>query len=68
MKGVFQESSKRRYLDIAARMRREEGAEGLILGCTEIFLLIDQPDMHDFPMFNTSSLHCEAGVRFAMGH
>jgi len=47
-------------------MRREEGAEGLILGCTEIFLLIGQPDMPDFPMFNTAKLHCDAAVDFAM--
>lgn len=66
VKGVFSDTSKRRYLQIAARMRAEDGAEGLILGCTEIFLLIDQPDMPDFPMFNTASLHCDAAVRFAL--
>ncbi len=42
------------------------GAEGLILGCTEIFLLIDQPDMPDFPMFNTAKLHCEAAIELAL--
>lgn len=68
VKGVFRDTSKNRYLEIAARMRDEDGAEGLILGCTEIFLLIDQPDMPDFPMFNTASLHCDAAVRFALGH
>lgn len=66
VKGVFQETSRQRYLEIAARMRRDEGAEGLILGCTEIFLLIDQPDMPDFPMFNTAKLHCEAAVEMAL--
>lgn len=67
VKGVFQETSRQRYLEIAARMRREDGAEGLILGCTEIFLLIDQPHMPDFPMFNTAKLHCEAAVEMALG-
>ncbi|MEM6886954.1 MAG: amino acid racemase [Pseudomonadota bacterium] len=59
-------ASKARFLEIADRMRCEEGAEGLILGCTEIFLLIDQHDRPDFPMFNTARLHCEAAVDFAL--
>lgn len=41
-------------------------SEGLILCCTEILLLIDQPDMPDFPMFNTAKLHCEAAIELAL--
>lgn len=59
--------SKERYLAIVDRMRREEGCDGLILGCTEIFLLIDQADRPDLPMFNTTQLHCEAAVAVALG-
>lgn len=66
VKGDFRDASRRRYIEIAGRMRADEQVEGLILGCTEIFLLIDQPDMPDFPMFNTASLHCDAAVRFAL--
>lgn len=47
VKGVLKKQSKARYIEIAERMRRENQAEGLILGCTEIFLLIDQPDIPD---------------------
>ena len=43
------------------------GAEGLILGCTEIPLLIAQKDRPDFPMFDTVGLHVEAAVAFALG-
>lgn len=67
VKGVLTKQSKARYIEIADRMRREDQAEGLILGCTEIFLLIDQPDMPDFLMFNTAKLHCDAAVKFALG-
>ena len=67
VKGVLTEQSKARYIEIAERMRREDGVEGLILGCTEIFLLIDQSDMPDFPMFNTAKLHCDAAINFAFG-
>lgn len=66
VKGTLKKASKARYLEIANRMQLEEGAEGLILGCTEIFLLIDQEDMPDFPMFNTAKLHCDAAVEFAL--
>ncbi|MCF6343447.1 MAG: amino acid racemase [Devosiaceae bacterium] len=59
-------SSKRRYLEIADRMANENGAEGLIMGCTEIFLLIQQDDCPDFPLFNTAQLHCHAAVDFAL--
>ncbi|MEL6587258.1 MAG: amino acid racemase [Pseudomonadota bacterium] len=66
VKGDLKPASKARYLDIAARMRDEGGAQGLILGCTEIFLLVAQADMPDFPMFNTAKLHCDAAVDFAL--
>lgn len=58
--------SKARYLEIIDRMAAE-GAQGVILGCTEIFLLVDQADRPDFPMFNTTALHAAAAVEFALG-
>jgi aspartate racemase len=67
VKNILTAESKQRYLAIAERMRREDGVEGLILGCTEIFLLIDQADIPDFPMFNTAKLHADAAVDFALG-
>lgn len=60
-------ASKAFYLDVADRMRREDGCDGLILGCTEIFLLIGQSDRPDLPMFDTMALHCEAAVAIALG-
>ncbi|TMV04838.1 amino acid racemase [Ruegeria sediminis] len=66
VKGDIRDSSKRTYLEIADRLAAEEGAQGLILGCTEIFLLIGQPDRPEFPMFNTTELHCRAAVDFAL--
>ncbi len=60
------DTSRDRYLEIAARLQRDEGVEGLIFGCTEIPLLIDQPDLTDLPMFNTTRLHCQAAVEFAL--
>ncbi|KAA1055858.1 aspartate/glutamate racemase family protein [Azospirillum argentinense] len=58
--------SKAQYLEIIDRMAAD-GAQGVILGCTEIFLLVDQADRPDVPMFNTTALHTDAAVAFALG-
>ncbi|MBP2314009.1 aspartate/glutamate racemase family protein [Azospirillum soli] len=57
--------SKAQYLEIIDRLKAQ-GAEGVILGCTEIFLLVDQADRPSFPMFNTTALHTAAAVNFAL--
>lgn len=59
-------SSKDEYLRIIDALK-DAGAEGVILGCTEIFLLVSQADRPDFPMFNTTELHAAAAVDFALG-
>jgi aspartate racemase len=53
--GEIKESSKSEVLQIISRME-EEGAEGIILGCTEIPLLIAQKDLA-LPVFDTTMLH-----------
>ncbi|MBP2299911.1 aspartate/glutamate racemase family protein [Azospirillum picis] len=58
-------ASKAGYLQVVDTLRRQ-GAEGVILGCTEIFLLIDQPDLPGFPVFDTTRLHTQAAVEFAL--
>lgn len=40
------------------------GADGVILGCTEIPLIIGPGDV-DLPTFNTTAIHCEAAIRYA---
>ena len=64
-RGQFLAESKARYLaavdDLVAR-----GARGVVLGCTEIPLLIGQPDRPAVPMFDTVELHVEAAVSLAL--
>jgi aspartate racemase len=43
----------------------EQGAEGIILGCTEIPLLIKQEEVR-IPLFDTAQLHAEVAVEFAL--
>ncbi|MFO7867194.1 MAG: aspartate/glutamate racemase family protein [Candidatus Aminicenantes bacterium] len=44
---------------------KSRGAQGIILGCTEIPLLVDQKD-YDIPLYDTTSLHARAAVKFAL--
>lgn len=64
-KNVFTEETKNRYLKIIDSLRAE-GADGIILGCTEIPMLIKQSDC-DIPLFDTTLIHCKAAVDFALG-
>lgn len=57
----LRQDSKSAYLDIIDRLCGR-GAEGVILGCTEIFLLVSQDDRPDFPMFDTTALHVGRAV------
>ena len=65
VKNVVTESSKQAYIDICHRLV-SEGAQGVILGCTEIFLLIKPEDFDNLPLFNTTELHVEATVKMAL--
>ncbi|WP_215224422.1 aspartate/glutamate racemase family protein [Echinicola shivajiensis] len=63
-KGIVSKESKLKFIRYANELR-ERGAEGLILGCTEIPLLIDQNDF-DFPVFDTTKIHVENIVNFTL--
>ena len=64
-RGVISPQSKARFLEIIDREVRERGADGVILGCTEIGLLISQADLA-LPVFDTTALHVEAALDFAL--
>ena len=53
--GIISEESKKKYLEIIDRLA-EQGAQGVILGCTEIGLLIQQTDT-SLPVFDTTRIH-----------
>ncbi len=52
------------YRDIAARLV-ERGADCLILGCTEVGMLLNQ-DVVSVPVFDTTLIHCEAALAVAL--
>ncbi len=64
VKEVFKDESKRRFLQIMKKLQ-QKGAEGIILGCTEIPLFIQNDDIN-LPLFNTSAIHARAAVDFTL--
>ena len=62
--GVIREESRRAYLEVIANLLAD-GAQGVILGCTEISLLIQQKDV-GLPVFDTTSLHAQAAVEWVL--
>lgn len=62
--GIISDESKKKYSDIISKLA-EEGAEGVILGCTEIGLLIKQEDS-SIPVFDTTQIHATKAAELAM--
>ena len=62
--GVIREESKQRYVQIIQRLV-EQGAEAVILGCTEIGLLISAEDS-PVPIFDTTAIHARIAVEAAL--
>jgi aspartate racemase len=62
---IFTQESKEVFLDVIDDLKGR-GAQGVILGCTEIPLLVKQEDRGKIPMFDTCRLHVDAAVDFAL--
>ena len=64
--GKFRDDSRRVYKKIIGHLE-QRGAEGVILGCTEIPLLISDSDVN-IPTFDTTTIHAEKAVEWALSH
>lgn len=64
-RGELRETSRARYLAIMAKLAAG-GAEGIVLGCTEIPLLV-RPEHTSVPLFDTAVLHAEEALACALG-
>lgn len=63
-KGEIRETSRDRYLEIAETLVKR-GADSLILGCTEVSLLINQSNV-SVPVFDTAQIHVESAIELAL--
>ena len=63
--GVISDASRERYRQVIEALAAR-GAQAIILGCTEISLLI-KPEHSELPLLDTTELHARAAVAFALG-
>jgi aspartate racemase len=63
-KGLVRPESETAYVDIAARLV-EAGADSLILGCTEVGMLLNADNV-SVPVFDTTLIHCQAAIDQAL--
>lgn len=66
VKGIVRKESRHRYLDIIDCLVKD-GAQGVILGCTEIGLLVRDGDCR-VPLFDTTRIHAEVAVEYALSN
>lgn len=64
VQGEITETSKNKFKDIITSLQ-SRGAEGIILGCTEIPLLVKQKD-YEIPLYDTTFIHAQAAVEWAI--
>lgn len=62
--GNVTHQAKQDYLQILSRLN-EQGAQGVILGCTEIAMLI-KPEDTEIPLYDTTQIHVNAALRLAL--
>jgi len=66
-KGEIKDESKDYYISIINKMIKENHIEGIILGCTEIEMLIKQKDI-SIPIFDTTQSHIDSIVNLCLGN
>ena len=64
-KGKIKESSKYYFIDVINNMVKENGINGIILGCTEIEMLVKQSDL-TIPIFDTTQSHIDSIVEYSL--
>ena len=63
LKGEFRDDTRERFISLVGRLRDEEGIDGVILGGTELPLLLSAPVIAGVPALDTTALHVAAIVR-----
>lgn len=62
--GEINPKSKQKFIEIVEKLKKK-GAEGVILGCTEIVMLISQKDIN-IPVFDTTAIHAETAAQMSI--
>lgn len=64
--GRLEDRSREEYVRIMRELA-DRGADGIVLGCTEISLLVSPDDVPDLALYDTTSLHVDRAVQLALG-
>lgn len=64
--GTIREDSRAEYVSVMEELV-DSGAQGIVLACTEIELLVSAEDFPDAPLFDTTTLHVERAVELSLG-
>jgi aspartate racemase len=62
LKGEFRDDTRREFVSLVERLRKEQTIDGVILGGTELPLLLSAPVIADVPVLDTTALHVAAIV------
>lgn len=65
--GVIKPETKNRLIQIAMDLWNTKNINGLILGGTELSLILKQEDFPDFAIFDTTVIHADSAVKYMMG-
>ena len=63
--GVVKEDSRAAYLRVIAQLQAR-GAQGILLGCTELGLIVSKEDV-TLPLFDTTVIHAKKALKLALG-
>lgn len=64
--GIIKDSTREELLQVVKRMIEEDHIDSLILGCTELPLILTE-SRYGIPFLNTSAIHCESIIRYCIG-
>ena len=64
--GIVKEETKKNYLNIINKMKEKENIKGLILGCTELHLILNYQDDKDIKFYNTTEIHIESIIDYVL--
>jgi aspartate racemase len=64
--GIIKDSTREELLSIVKRMKEEDNIDSVILGCTELPLILTE-SRYGIPFLNTSAIHCESIIKYCIG-
>jgi aspartate racemase len=63
---MFLAETRAGVLDVVSKMKSRDGIDGVLLGGTELPLLLTEPEYHGIPFLDTGRIHAEAAVRLLL--